>query len=155
MHSLHHSDPNMSALTTQRHYWADQLVKAATIWPVAILIIKPTALMLAAYAIASAYNFFIHARLKVNFSAWSWALNCPAYHRRHHSSELAHFNSNYAALFPIFDVICGSYHRPDGYPETGLPHRPASFTDLLVWPLRHEGKAHSENESSLDAAPSI
>ena len=32
MHSLHHSDPEMTALTTNRHFWGDQLIKALTIW---------------------------------------------------------------------------------------------------------------------------
>ena len=31
MHSLHHSDPEVSALTTNRHFWADQLIKSVTI----------------------------------------------------------------------------------------------------------------------------
>jgi sterol desaturase/sphingolipid hydroxylase (fatty acid hydroxylase superfamily) len=154
MHSLHHSDPNMSSLTTQRHYWADQLVKAATVWPAALLIITPTPLMLGAYVLASLYNFFIHARLKVDFGDWSWVLNCPAYHRRHHSSQPEHFNSNYAALFPIFDVICGTYHHPNGYPQTGLERRPMSFADLVLWPLRHDGRQEKSAENDGASAAS-
>ncbi len=28
MHSLHHSDPDMSALTSTRHFWGDRLIKS-------------------------------------------------------------------------------------------------------------------------------
>ena len=143
MHSLHHSDPKMSALTTQRHFWGDQLVKSVTIWPIAAAIMAPSPAMYAAFAVVSLWNFVAHARLDVNFGRLSWLLNSPAYHRRHHSLLPEHYNSNFAALFPIFDVICGSYYRPDGFPPTGLPHKPESFLDLIVWPLRHTAPEQS------------
>jgi sterol desaturase/sphingolipid hydroxylase (fatty acid hydroxylase superfamily) len=135
MHSLHHSDPEMSALTTQRHYWADQLIKAMTIWPLTALVIAPTVPIFAIYSIISLWHFFVHTRLPLNFGRWSWVLNSPAYHRRHHSRLPEHFNSNFASLFPVFDVLCGTYNRPDGFPPTGLDQRPKSLTDILFWPV--------------------
>lgn len=141
LHSLHHSDPNMSALTTNRHFWGDQLIKAVTIWPLAALVIAPTPEMIGIYNLASFWHIFVHARLPVSFGPLSWLLNSPAYHRRHHSSLPEHYNSNYSALFPIFDVICGSYNRPNGWPPTGLDHAPESLLDLLAWPVRQNGEA--------------
>lgn len=139
MHSLHHSDPEMSALTTNRHFWGDQVIKAATIWPLTSVLISQTKGMLAIYAVVTLYNYFIHANIKVNFGRLSWLLNCPAYHRRHHSKLPQDYDSNFAALFPIWDVIFGSYRRPDGWPPTGLAKMPARVTDLVIWPfLNHE-----------------
>lgn len=145
MHSLHHSDPEMSALTTQRHYWGDQLVKSASIWPLSAMIIAPSPAMFAAFAFVSLWNFVAHARLDVSFGPLSWLLNSPAYHRRHHSLLPEHYNSNFAALFPIFDVICGSYNRPEGWPPTGLARKPENFMELVVWPLRHDAPATGED----------
>lgn len=136
MHSLHHSDPNMNATTTVRHFWADPLIKAMTIWPAVALVLKPTPAVLIVYGAISLYHYFIHSNLPVSFGRWSWLLNHPAYHRRHHSSAPEHFGSNYASLFPIFDVISGSYRRPEGFPETGLERQPRSIADLALWPLR-------------------
>lgn len=135
MHSLHHSDPNMAALTTQRHFWGDQLVKQVTIWSVSLMVIAPTSAMLAAYGFIALWNFVTHADLPIDLGRWSWAINSPAYHRRHHSSLPEHYNSNFAAVLPIFDVICGTYRRPEGFPPTGLEHKPESFAELLIWPL--------------------
>jgi sterol desaturase/sphingolipid hydroxylase (fatty acid hydroxylase superfamily) len=149
MHALHHSDPNMSALTTSRHFWGDQLVKAVTIWPLGNLILAPTPMMLGLFNLVSLWNFVVHARLPVSFGPLSWLLNSPAYHRRHHSSLPEHYNSNFAALFPIFDVLCGSYNRPEGFPPTGLETRPESLADLLVWPVR-QGE---ERAAVASAAP--
>jgi sterol desaturase/sphingolipid hydroxylase (fatty acid hydroxylase superfamily) len=143
MHSLHHSDPEMSALTTSRHYWADQLVKELTIWPLSILVIAPSMQIFTIYSAISLWHFFVHARLPVNFGRWSWLINSPAYHRRHHSSLPEHYNSNFAALFPIFDVICGSYHQPNGFPPTGFDIRPKTAMDLLLWPMRQDQRVQT------------
>lgn len=135
MHSLHHSDPEMSVLTTTRHFWADPLFKTVTVWSAGSLIIMPTPLAFAVYAILGLWNFVAHARLPFDLGRWSWLINTPAYHRRHHSSEPAHFDSNFAALFPLWDVLTGSYNRPNGFPPTGLALRPRTLGQLLAWPI--------------------
>lgn len=137
MHSLHHSDPEMCALTTSRHYWADPLFKTITVWSASAMIISPTPAVLAAYSLISLWHFFVHSRLEVNFGRWSWLINTPAYHRRHHSRLPEHYDSNFAALLPIWDVLLGSYHRPDGFPPTGLDTRPHNLRELIAWPLYH------------------
>ncbi len=135
MHALHHSDPDMAVLTTQRHFWGDQLIKQLTVWSAALMVISPTNAMVAAYGLVSLWNLLSHARVPLNFGRWSWVINSPAYHRRHHSALPEHYDSNFAALFPIFDVIAGSYHRPRGMPPTGLERQPESLGDLALWPL--------------------
>jgi sterol desaturase/sphingolipid hydroxylase (fatty acid hydroxylase superfamily) len=136
MHSLHHSDPEMSALTAQRHYWGDVVLKAVTVWPAAAMLVKPTPEIYAVFGVVYLWGFFAHARLDVNFGKWSWLINSPAYHRRHHARLPEQYNSNYASLLPLFDVICGSYREPRGFPSTGLDRRPECFREVLVWPLR-------------------
>lgn len=136
MHSLHHSDEDMNATTTMRHFWGDALVKALTIWPLAALIVNPTPLGMTLLAFCTAWNFVTHSGLRLDFGRWSWLLNCPAYHRRHHSALPEHYNSNFAGFFPIFDVIGGTYFRADGYPPTGLDERPRDFVDVALWPVR-------------------
>jgi len=136
LHSLHHSDPNMSALTANRHFWGDPLLKAVTIWPAAGALIQPTPGVLAIYLWMGLWHTVVHTNIRLDFGRLSWLLNSPAYHRRHHSSDPAHFNSNFSALFPIFDVLSGAYHRPDGYPETGQPEQPKGIVDTALWPVR-------------------
>jgi sterol desaturase/sphingolipid hydroxylase (fatty acid hydroxylase superfamily) len=136
MHALHHSGPNMNTTTTARHYWAEPLIKAVTIWPLCAVLTSPTIGITTTYAVISIYHYFVHANLRIGFGRWSWVLNSPAYHRRHHSALPEHFNSNYASLFPIFDVLTGSYRRPAGFPPTGLMKTPRSLADVVFWPLR-------------------
>ena len=139
MHSLHHSDPDMNATTAERHFWGDQLLKALTIWPLAAILIQPTVAIVLAYMLACLWHTVVHARLNFSFGRLSWLLNSPAYHRRHHSCDPAHFNSNYSALLPIFDVLSGAYHRPVGFPRTGLSEQPAGLLSLIIWPVQARG----------------
>ena len=135
MHSLHHSDPDMMVLTTQRHFWGDQFIKELTIWPAAMLVISPTPELYAAWSVFTYWNFALHSCLPIDFGRFSWVLNSPEYHRRHHSIEPSDYNGNYAALLPVFDVIFGSYHPAEGHPRTGMPRKPENLRELLVWPL--------------------
>ncbi|MBW8785237.1 MAG: sterol desaturase family protein [Novosphingobium sp.] len=135
MHSLHHSDPEMSTTTAARHFWGDQLLKAVTVWPAAALVVAPTPAMVLGYSLVAFYHYFIHADLRVDFGRWSWLLNSPAYHRRHHSQLPEHYGSNFAGLLPVFDVLAGSYRRPDGWPPTGLEQAPQTFGETIAWPL--------------------
>lgn len=158
MHSLHHSDPEMSALTTQRHFWGDQLIKTVTVWSLAAMVTHPTPAMVWGNILLSLWNFGIHSRLRIDLGRWSWMVNAPAYHRRHHSRLPEHFDSNFAALFPIFDVIFGSYHRPEGFPPTGLDRAPRNLRDLLIWPLiwdKAETKEPAREAPALAEAPTL
>lgn len=136
LHSLHHSDPNMNVTTTERHFWGDRLIKALTVWPACALILQPSPAIVASYWIISLYHIVIHSNVRLGFGRWSLLLNHPAYHRTHHSSDPRDFNINFAALFPVYDWLFGTYRRPEGYPATGLDRQPRGLIDLLVWPLR-------------------
>lgn len=136
LHSLHHSDPAMGALTTQRHHWMDQLIKQATIWSATLLLVTPTPQILGCYAILALWNFPVHSALPLNLGRWSWVINSSDYHRIHHSKRPEDYDINFAALFPIWDLLFGSYRRPCERPETGLDHEPRGLLDLAVWPLR-------------------
>jgi sterol desaturase/sphingolipid hydroxylase (fatty acid hydroxylase superfamily) len=139
MHSLHHSDTAMNATTAQRHFWAEPALKAGSVWLAVALAFKTNGPILAVYSAATLYHVFAHANVRVGFGRLSFLLNSPGYHRLHHSRDPAHFNTNFAALLPIFDVIAGSY-RPaarEPFPATGLEDDAVSRpVELMIWPAR-------------------
>ena len=140
MHSLHHSDPSFGATTTIRHFWLESWIKTVTIWLAVGVLLKTPPSVLGIYSVLSFYNFLTHANLRLNFGRASWLLNSPAYHRLHHSASPEHFDKNFAALLPIFDVLSGVYVRPrrGEYPDTGLNTgaKPLTIADAILWPLR-------------------
>lgn len=136
MHALHHSDPCMNGTTAQRHWWGDQFLKAVTIWPAVTLLLGPSVAITGVWSVVSVYHIFVHANLKVNYGRFSVLLNNPAYHRIHHSRSAEHYDTNFAALFPIYDLILGSYRRPDAFVETGLERTTENVAEAVLWPLR-------------------
>ena len=64
----------------------------------------------------------------------------PQGHRIHHSRLDQHHDKNYAAYFPVWDLLFGTYHHParDEFPPTGLNDEPEidSFSETLVLPFR-------------------
>lgn len=133
-HALHHSDPCVNATTTERHWWGDLVLKAILFGMPLAIVLRPSALDYSIYAAISLYQYFAHANLRVDFGRWSWVLNSPAYHRLHHARNPQYYDANYAALFPIFDVLLGSYRRAPGYLETGLDEAPRTLLQALAWP---------------------
>jgi len=133
-HALHHSDPCVNATTTERHWWGDLALKAILFGAPLAVVLQPSALDYSFYAAISLYPYFAHANLRVDFGRWSWVLNSPAYHRLHHARDPRYYGANYAALFPIFDVLLGSYRRAPGYLETGLDEAPRTVLQALAWP---------------------
>jgi sterol desaturase/sphingolipid hydroxylase (fatty acid hydroxylase superfamily) len=139
MHSLHHSDATLNASTTSRHYWGEPGIKMVTIYLLAGMLFKANVFILGMYALLSFHNVFSHMNLRLGFGRWSTLINSPQYHRLHHSALPEHHNCNFAALFPVFDVMSGAYRRPhkSEYPPTGLDsgELPSGLVDAIFWPI--------------------
>jgi sterol desaturase/sphingolipid hydroxylase (fatty acid hydroxylase superfamily) len=146
MHSLHHSEPALNATTTIRHFWAEAALKGLTVYPLVALALHPSAAVTAAYVLASYWNFVPHMNLRWSLGGCSWLINSPHYHRLHHAVDPAYRERNFAALFPIFDVVFGTYRRParGEYPAVGLDtgEAPASLVEAALWPLRRYLRPH-------------
>ena len=140
MHSLHHSDRAFDSATAARHFWLEPVLKAMTIWLAVGVLFKTPASVVSLYILVSYYHYVVHSNVRLDFGRWSWVLNGPGYHRLHHSEAQAHFDVNFASLFPIFDVLSGAYRpaRPGERVQTGLDtgDEPATVVEALVWPVR-------------------
>jgi sterol desaturase/sphingolipid hydroxylase (fatty acid hydroxylase superfamily) len=144
MHALHHSDAHFDATTSARHFWAEPIIKSLTVWLAVGVLFKASPLIVGLYATATYYNVAIHSNTRLTLGRFSWLLNTPAYHRLHHSASPEHWDCNFAALLPIYDVIFGGY-RPakiGEYPRTGLDtgERPDGPVQATLWPLVYLGK---------------
>jgi sterol desaturase/sphingolipid hydroxylase (fatty acid hydroxylase superfamily) len=66
------------------------------------------------YAILLARRFidvFQHSDIEWDYGWFGYLLASPRYHRVHHSSDPADYDSNYSDIFPIWDFIFGTYNR--------------------------------------------
>lgn len=148
MHSLHHTDRTVNVTTTLRHHWSDILIELMAIYPFVAFIFGVPSQALIANALISYYNYFVHCNVRISFGRLAIVLNCPQYHRLHHSDAAGHRDKNFAALFPVFDVIFGSFQRPatDEYPATGIKEQPgpSRIFDAMMWPFLRSGLGTTE-----------
>ena len=140
MHSLHHSDPSVNVTTTTRAFWLEPAIKAIFVYPVIGILFQVPPSVYAIYSVARLYNFVDHLNLRIHLGSFWLLLNGPQYHRIHHSARPEHFNRNFAAFFPIFDVIFGTAYRPrpGEFPTTGLDtsDAPRNLLAAMLWPFR-------------------
>jgi sterol desaturase/sphingolipid hydroxylase (fatty acid hydroxylase superfamily) len=131
IHKLHHMDPGINVSTNLRHHWLEDVGRIPMITiPMAILFdLSPAAGGAIGFAF-SAWTFFIHANLKLSLGWLSWLVDGPQLHRIHHSKRAEHFDRNFAAFFPIWDVIFGTYYHPrhGEFPDTGVSDEPPVTT---------------------------
>ena len=138
IHKLHHSETHVNVTTTLRVHWLEEVLKALVIiLPVSLLFDgAPSAGWLA--GILGIWLFFVHANLRVSFGPLSWLLTSPAAHRIHHSLDHAKSNRNFAVIFPIWDIVFGTYQRPlaHQWPRTGVVgEAPPGFWQAVHEPL--------------------
>jgi sterol desaturase/sphingolipid hydroxylase (fatty acid hydroxylase superfamily) len=141
MHSFHHSDRQLNCTTTFRHFWAERALKSITIYFAIGLVFKPSCDVIIVYSGISFLNYFFHMNIPFGFGRGWFLLNSPQYHRVHHSLLPEHYDTNFAALFPVFDLLFGTAHRPGTkeFPATGLrDDAPRSLAEAIVWPVRKQ-----------------
>lgn len=139
-HKLHHSDAHLSVATSYRHHWLEDALRAFIVTLPMGLVFNFTPVQIAwlAYVVPQ-FGHFIHANLRIGFGPLSPLLVSPQLHRIHHSIEPGHRDKNFAAFFPLWDIVFGTYYRParGEFPETGVPGEASAVTwrEMLVGPF--------------------
>ncbi|WP_421654829.1 sterol desaturase family protein [Leptothermofonsia sp. ETS-13] len=132
IHKLHHSDVSLNVTTSSRHHWLEEPARVFLIAiPMGLIFdIQPVAVGIVA-TVFNAWAFFIHANWKLQLGILTPVVVGPQLHRIHHSIHPEHADKNFAAYFPIWDILFGSYcpPKPGEFPETGL-HSGEKITNL-------------------------
>lgn len=122
-HAVHHSDESVNISTSARHHWLEFVFQALTISvPISILFKLSPISMWSVSSFVGAYGWINHMNVRLGFGRLSWLACSPQLHRIHHSILPQHHDRNFAAYFPVWDVLFGTYYAPekDEYPPTGV-----------------------------------
>jgi sterol desaturase/sphingolipid hydroxylase (fatty acid hydroxylase superfamily) len=122
MHQLHHEDEHVNATTAFKFHWIDgAALHAVQVLP-AIFLPSPFVTIPLLYFGRFVRVTFEHLAIPLHLGPFSWLFTNPANHRIHHSTLPEHVNKNFAAVWPFWDVIFGTYAAPKHgeYPPTGL-----------------------------------
>ena len=129
LHSLHHSQRQMTMWTDNRNHLLDDIVTALVLSIVAMLIGVGPGQFVALVAIGQLSENFQHANIKCSFG-WLgdrlWV--SPRFHRLHHSVGIGHESAgrqtlgghNFGVLFPWWDMMFGTADFSNRYDPTGV-----------------------------------
>jgi sterol desaturase/sphingolipid hydroxylase (fatty acid hydroxylase superfamily) len=124
LHSLHHSQRQMSFWTDNRNHLLDDLAGSLWFAALALAIGVPPGQFLLIVIATRMLESLQHANLRLSFGpVGEWLLVSPRFHRLHHAigdgHEGRYRGCNFAVLFPVWDVLFrtadfGERFRPTG-----------------------------------------
>lgn len=125
LHSLHHSQQQMSFWTDDRNHLLDDVLTSAGVALAALAIGVPSSQFVMAVIAARMIESLSHVNARIDFG---WLGNrlmvSPSYHRRHHAIGAGHegvyCGVNFATLFPVWDMLFRTADFTPGYQPTGI-----------------------------------
>lgn len=129
LHSLHHSQRQMTMWSDDRNHLLDDIVHDALIVIVAQLIGVAPGQFIAFVAFTQLSESLQHANLRLSFGAIGERLwISPRFHRLHHSIGLGHESKgastlgghNFGVLLPWWDMLFRTANFEDRYDPTGI-----------------------------------
>jgi sterol desaturase/sphingolipid hydroxylase (fatty acid hydroxylase superfamily) len=125
-HKVHHAPESLVPPTSRRLHPIDQFLGMIAEVPLLGIIVGAYAWLarqdldalipcaVGFYTLANIVTFapLRHSHIDLRLGAFERFLLSPAHHRLHHSVEPAHWDKNFAAIFPIWDRLFGTLFAP-------------------------------------------
>ena len=121
-HKFHHDETEVNAVTQARVHPTSYVLAVLFHLPVLVLFGPQAPHFVAAFLMFRLWGFVNHANVRVGLGPLTPLVAGPQWHRIHHSIRDEHRDRNFAVLFPVIDLMFGTYcrPRPGEYPPTGL-----------------------------------
>ena len=128
LHALHHSQRQMTLWSDNRGHLLDDVIRDSAFVFVALLIGIAPGQFVAVVAVTQLVESLSHANVRLSFGWLEPVLVSPRFHRLHHSIGIGHESGergslgghNFAALFPLWDLLFHSARFDDRYDPTGV-----------------------------------
>ncbi len=138
LHRVHHLDTELDVSSTVRFHPFEFLVSTLPAVPFVVAFgLSPWALL--AYEILDAgANVFTHAN--IGRPAWlerrlRYLIVTPDLHRVHHSSWQPETDSNFGAVFPVWDLLFGTFRAEPRGGQSGMQLGLVEVRDARCWRL--------------------
>ena len=138
-HAVHHSSEELEWISAARFHPVNLFLGSVMADVVMLLLgISPNVLVVLG-PLTIAHSAFVHANLDWRLGPFKYVIAGPVFHRWHHTAAARGGDKNFAATFPILDVIFGTFYMPanETPDQYGIGDRefPSSFTAQLVHPF--------------------
>jgi len=139
-HAVHHSPEHMDWLAYGRmHPLNDAGTRICQVVPLLLLGYSANAVA-GVVPVLGFYVIFLHSNISWTFGPFRYVLVSPAFHRWHHARDDDAVDKNFAGIFPIWDLLFGTFYMPrDRLPkEYGVRKEvmPRSFWGQMLFPFR-------------------
>lgn len=140
LHAIHHTPIRLNALKGPRHHLAYFLGRGVLVWAPLVVLGVPPHLVAWQFAAVVLVGSLAHANIAFRIPAFVHrVLVTPEFHRIHYSIDAKEANSNYATVFPIWDLIFGTHTDPGSAQvrQTGIDQDPIPrrFLSELLSPI--------------------
>lgn len=147
-HAVHHGSEHLDWLSSVRVHPVNEVVmRLAQVLPLVLLGFDPR-LLTAIAPVFTIYALFLHANVSWSFGPLKYAIASPAFHRWHHAADAEARDKNFAGLFPVWDVLFGTFYVPANAPgRFGLVEArvPRSMWAQLTFPFRRTSVPASDS----------
>jgi len=138
-HAIHHSSKTLDWISAARAHPLNELAgRTASMLPLLALGFQVEAAAVIAPLI-TLYALFLHANVDWDWGRLRTVIASPRFHRWHHTSEAEGRDKNFATLFPVWDILFGTYYMP----KARIPERfgtdtpvPEGLFAQLAFPFR-------------------
>lgn len=153
VHAVHHSPEELDWLVSARiHPLNDLPNKLVTVLPMLFLGVD-LKLFAVVIPFMQLWTVSLHANLPFGFGPLAYVITTPRYHRWHHTSAPEGIDKNFAGLFPIWDIVFGTFYLPKGV----QPHSfgaggdvvPTGFVGQLLHPFGVRFRASQNPQQSV------
>ncbi len=141
-HAVHHSPVELDWLASVRVHPINEIVNSLLPAVVLIGLGFRADVLQGVIPFFSLYAILLHANVSWSFGPLRYVLASPRFHRWHHTSEHEGLDKNFAGLFPLWDLLFGTFYMPPGRIPVafGLSHEavPEGFWKQLWWPFQRQ-----------------
>ncbi len=140
-HIVHHAIDRLHVAKASRTHLLDMLLRSALVYAPLVVAGAPPEVLVWYPLAVTIFGPIAHSNVAVRLPSWLHPLLLtPQVHCLHHARPLALSRSNYANVFPLWDVLFGTWSAPADHPrfEYGIEPDPlpSSFAAQLLWPFR-------------------
>ncbi len=136
----HHSSQQLDWLSTVRHHPVNDVAMRMGQRAAGRFLGFSPQVVAWSFPVLMFHSLLIHANVPWRFGPLGWVIVSPAYHHWHHTTQQEGRDKNFAELFPILDILFGTYYSPFGRQaeQYGIddPSFPQRVVGQLLYPFR-------------------
>jgi sterol desaturase/sphingolipid hydroxylase (fatty acid hydroxylase superfamily) len=139
IHAIHHSSQELDWHSALRIHPFDRLAMQIASVAFVVALGFPLPALIAAAPIAGLIGILVHLDTSVDFGWLRYVIATPLFHRWHHADDPRAFGKNFAGIFPVWDIVFGTFHMP----RNERPMRfgcsddvPQTFWAQMAYPLK-------------------